>query len=290
MTAVASASAASVESRNRFRNGIIWSLRRELLENRSVTFGPLGAATIFLAGFIARLIRNPASTQPSTPAVGDPYMYAALVIMATTAIVGVFYCLDALYAERRDRSVLFWKSLPVSDTVTVLSKAAIPLVVLPFLTIAITVALHLVMLLSGSIVLELQGLNAAQLWQAVAPVDFAGRLVYHVIGIHALWYAPFFAWLLLASAWSRRAPFVWAGLPILAVIVVEKLVVGSTRFLDLIRSRAVGDPGGLSGSRDMLGHMDPGSYFGNPGLWTGLALSVVFLAAAVRIRRRSGPL
>ncbi len=64
----------------------------------------------------------------------QPYTFAAGCIMATAFIVGVFYCLDALHGERRDRSILFWKSLPVSDLTTVLSKASIPLVVLPLLS------------------------------------------------------------------------------------------------------------------------------------------------------------
>ena len=62
----------------------------------------------------------------------------------------MFYCLDALYGERRDRSILFWKSLPVSDLTTVLSKASIPIVVLPLLTFAVTVATQLIMLLSAA--------------------------------------------------------------------------------------------------------------------------------------------
>ena len=72
-----------------------------------------------------------------------PYSHAAMLLMVTAFIVGVFYCLDALHGERRDRSILFWKSLPVSDLTTVLSKASIPLVVLPLLVFAITVATQL---------------------------------------------------------------------------------------------------------------------------------------------------
>ena len=70
----------------------------------------------------------------------QPYDVAALLLMVTAFIVAVFYCLDALHGERRDRSILFWKSLPVSDLTTVLSKASIPLVVLPLIIFAITVA------------------------------------------------------------------------------------------------------------------------------------------------------
>ena len=70
-----------------------------------------------------------------------PFTFAALLLMFTTSfIVGVFYCVDALQGERRHRSILFWKSLPVSDlTTTVLSKASIPFAMLPQVTFAVTV-------------------------------------------------------------------------------------------------------------------------------------------------------
>ena len=71
-------------------------------------------------------------------ALAMPYSIAATLIIVTTLIVGGFYCLDALHGERRDRSILFWKSLPVSDLTTVLSKMTIPLVVLPLVAFAIS--------------------------------------------------------------------------------------------------------------------------------------------------------
>ena len=80
-----------------------------------------------------------------------PYDIAAMMLIFTAFIVGVFYCLDALHGERRDRSILFWKSLPVSDLTTLLSKATIPLIVLPLVTFAIIVATQVVMLLWTSV-------------------------------------------------------------------------------------------------------------------------------------------
>ncbi len=127
--------------------------------------------------------------------------------MLTTLLVGVFYCLDALHGERRDRSILFWKSLPVSDLTTVLSKASIPLVVLPLLTFAITVAMQWIMLLLSSAVLLGSGLSVATLWTQLSFVQMSLVLLYHLLTVHSLWYAPFYGWLLLVSGWARRAPF-----------------------------------------------------------------------------------
>ena len=159
---------------------------------------------------------------------------AALLIMATTLVVGVFYCLDALHGERRDRSILFWKSLPVSDLTTVLSKASIPLVVLPLLTFAITVVTQLIMLLLSSAVLLGSGLSVATLWTHLPLFQMSLMLLYHLLTVHALWYAPIYGWLLLVSAWARRAPFLWAVLPLLAIGRVEKIAFNTSHFAAML--------------------------------------------------------
>src|SRR6059036_3342060 len=144
-----------------------WSVRRELWENRSLYLAPLIVATFILFAFListigmpqrrrAVLLLDPAQQRA---AIVKPYDVAAMMLMLTALLVGVFYCLDALHGERRDRSILFWKSLPVSDLTTVLSKASIPLVVLPLISFAIIVATQLIMTLSSSTVLTANGLS-----------------------------------------------------------------------------------------------------------------------------------
>ena len=108
------------------------------------------------------------------------------------AVMGVYatwYLLDCLYADRRDRSILFWKSLPVSDLTTVLSKASIPLVVVPLVTFVIIVGLHLIMLVFSSLVLAMSGLGiAAQrtLW----PLFQMELVLLYGLTVMALWHAP----------------------------------------------------------------------------------------------------
>src|SRR6201997_3043916 len=96
-----------------------------------------------------------------TAELAKPYAYAGAMIILTGVIVAVFYCLEALHSERRDRSILFWKSLPVSDLTVVLSKASIPLVVLPLLAFAIVVATVLIMLLLSRLVMVGSGAPVA---------------------------------------------------------------------------------------------------------------------------------
>src|SRR5881394_4329460 len=138
-----------------------WSVRRELWENRSIYVVPLIVAAVALVGFLVSTFGMPERRQgvllldpaQQRAMIGAPYDVAAMMLIFTAFIVGVFYCLDALHSERRDRSILFWKSLPVSDLTTVLSKASVPLAILPLVIFGIIVALQLIMLLQTSGVL-----------------------------------------------------------------------------------------------------------------------------------------
>ena len=208
-----------------------WSIQRELWENRSIYLAPLAIATLFLLGFAISTFRLPGKLRSVSEldstrlhdTIIQPYHWASLLIMGATFIVAFFYCLDALYGERRDRSILFWKSLPVSDLTTVLSKMAIPLIVLPLLTVVITIATHWLMLLLSSIVVLASGMKLALLWTHLPLFQMWTMLLFHLLVVHGLYYAPFYAWMLLVSGWARRAPFLWALLPPLAIGFVEKI-------------------------------------------------------------------
>ncbi len=214
---------------------LYWSVRRELWENRSIYIAPLIVAALILfaflisstAGIWEKALRLDPAQQPDKLA--EPYTFAALLLMGTTLVVAIFYCLDALHGERRDRSILFWKSLPVSDLTTVLSKASIPLVVLPLLTFAITIATQWIMLLLSSAVLLASGQSPATLWTQLPFFQMSLMLLYHLLAVHSLWYAPMFAWLLLVSAWARRAAFLWAFLPLVGIGIVEKIAFNTTQ-------------------------------------------------------------
>jgi ABC-2 type transport system permease protein len=282
---------------------LYWSVRRELWESRSIYIAPLAVAALILAGFLISTVHLPEKMRAALALnpmqqhelIEQPYNFAALLIMGTTFIVAIFYCLDALYGERRDRSILFWKSLPVSDLTTVLSKASIPMVVLPLVTFAITVVTQGIMLLLSTAVLLGSGLSVATLWTNLPLWHMSVMLFYHLLSIHALWYAPIFGWLLLVSAWSRRAPFLWAALPLLAIGVVEKIAFNTSHFAAMLGQRIGAAPEHAahtagSMSMDSLTPLTPGQFLISPGLWIGLAVTAVFLAAAVRLRRYREPI
>ena len=281
---------------------LYWSVRRELWENRSLSIAPLVVAAFVFLGFVissigmpqrrrAVLLLNPVQQRA---AIAPPYHFAALLIMFVTFVVGIFYCLDALNGERRDRSILFWKSLPVSDRTTVLAKGSIPLVVLPLITFAVTVLLQLIMMLWSSVVLLPSGL-AATTWTRFDVFPQAAMLLYHLVVVHGVWWAPIWGWLLLVSAWSRRAPFLWAVLPLLAIGFVEKVAFNTTHFATLLQHRFLGGPNGMEAggggmSMASLTPATPVEFLASPGLWLGLAFAAICLAAAVRLRRYRAPI
>jgi len=287
---------------------LFWSIRRELWENRAIYIAPLAVAALIILGFFYSTLRMPAglliSTTVDTNGVVThtshgidpimPYTIAAGLIMGTTFLVGIFYCLDALYGERRDRSILFWKSLPISDLTIVLSKAAIPLVLLPLLTWAITVVTQSIMLLINVTIFHARGIDTGPIHSGLPLTQNSLMLLYHLVAIHALWYAPIWCWFLLVSAWARRTPLLWATLPPLALGVLEMITLRSGHVFEFLKYRFHGPEGSdvYSGGQSMSMQMplSPAHFLATPGLWAGLALAAVFLAAAVQLRRYRNPL
>ncbi len=280
-----------------------WSVRRELWENRSIYLAPLAAAGMALLGFlISMILPQRLGGLPALHSANErvsialPYDIAAGVMMATMILVIVFYCADALYGERRDRSILFWKSLPVSDLTTVLAKASIPFMVLPLITFAITIALQFIMLLLNSAALLASGGNVATLWTQLSVIQMWLLLLYHLVTAHLLWPAPVYCWVLLVSGWARRATLLWAALPIVAIAGFEKLVFQTSHFVALVGSRFIGDTPSAAFAppdtfpMDPMTHVTLGRFLSTPGLWVGLVIAAGFLAAAVRLRRHQGPI
>jgi ABC-2 type transport system permease protein len=172
-------------------------------------------------------------------------------------------------------------------------KASIPFVVLPLLSCAIAFVTQFIMLLVSSAVLAASGLSVANYWEQVSFLQASLLLLYHVMTVHVLGSAPIYGWLLLVSAWARRAAFLWAVLPPLAIGVLEKLLFNTAYFAAFVGRFFTG---GTEGSyapgtmpMDPATHLTPFRFLGTPGLWIGFAVTAAFLAAAVRLRRHREP-
>jgi ABC-2 type transport system permease protein len=282
-----------------------WSVRRELWENRSIYLAPLLVAAVVLFATSMSTIGLPKkmrnlptlSAAKQHSAIATPFSMAPAPIMLTTFLVGIFYCLDALYGERRDRSILFWKSLPVSDRTTVLSKMSIPLVVLPLIAFVLSVITQILLLELSTVVLLGNGLSPARLWSEFQFFQGLPIMLYGLT-VHVLWFAPAYAWLLLVSAWARRTPVLWATIPLFAIALLERMAFSTTYFGNMLKYRVVGamreafafSPNGRNGDIDHLSQLTPARYLSAPGLWVGLLFAAACLAAAVRLRRSREPI
>lgn len=305
-----SASSTAAESPNQSQAAtrpFYWSIWREVWENHSLYIAPAIVAVVGLIAFLFSTAGLPERRQAvlllgpdkARAAIEIPYDAVAMMLIFTAFIVGFFYCLDALYGERRDRSVLFWKSLPVSDFTTVLSKATIPLAILPLITFVIIVVTQVLMMIWTSIVLIAHGMSPVSTWTHVNLFWHSFVLVYGLIAL-SLWHAPIYGWLLVVSGWVRRATFLWAVLPFIALSMLERVVFNTSYVSKLIRHRLLGfapeafafDPTPREQHKvaiESIAQLTPERYLSSPGLWIGLLLAAALIAAAIRLRRYRDP-
>jgi len=274
------------------RNAIYWTLRRELWEYRAIYIGPLFIAALALIGFTYASFNHPALRFAHTAV---PYSMAASIVLVVCWFVGIFYASDTLHGDRRDRSILFWKSMPVSDLITVAVKFAIPLVVIPLVGSAVAVVTQLLMLVISSAFAAASGADISLPWSAW-PIFKQTLVMLYGVGIHALWFAPIYAWLMLVSAWVPRAVLLFAVLPFFAFFAFEKLSLGTAWLLGAINYRIFGGmtegftAGALRRPVTELSQLDPARFFSNPNLWYGLVFAGACFALALWRRRFSEPI
>lgn len=225
------------------------------------------------------------------------------------AFVVFFYCLGALYDERKDRSVLFWKSLPVSDRDTVLSKAVSAAIVAPLLACAAgLITMFGFLLIASAVVLVHGGNPVTLLWGPGSPLAITGKVVAS-LPVYAVWALPTIGWLLLCSAWARSKPFLWAVMiPLFAAIFVSwfdlmalfeldsswfwkhvfarslfSTVPGSDLFFGDDLS-ALGNDGADDVQRLLSLRVAYGAFL-RPDIWIGAAAGIAMIFAAIRLRR-----
>ncbi|HKS56320.1 MAG TPA: hypothetical protein VJS12_13600 [Steroidobacteraceae bacterium] len=294
-----------------------WSVMRELWENRSLTVAPLipGAlallAIVWVAianwGEIRALAQVPAQMLGQGVTIGFGAIAYAISIIMHVAVF--FYLLDALQGERKDRSVLFWKSMPVSDTTTVLSKIFTALFVSGAIVVAVAVVTILTLLVVASLIALIAGVNPLPAWGGAQLVQTTVAIIYWQFAI-ALWYAPVAGWLLLVSAWAKRVTILWAVFIPVAVAVFERVAMRTHYVQDAINSRLndpvlmalaprakgaqlIVDGDGINAHgvpHRVLDLLDPVGFFSNPWLWVGLIVAAGFVAASIWMRRYREPL
>jgi ABC-2 type transport system permease protein len=280
-----------------------WSLRRELFEHRAIYLAPVAGAALALFGVVISSWKIPGRVTAAIAnhAQGEhlmiPYSFVAMGVIVLSCIVGVLYSLDALHGERRDRSILFWKSLPVSDATTVLSKAAVALLVLPVVMFVVVFAGQLLALAWSSIVVLLSGQNPMDLWSRL-DLFFMWFMLVYGFAFLALWYAPVVGWFLLVGGWAKRLPILWAIAPFIGGSIIERIAFNSQHFYRFWQHRLAGGfsqafftiKTGKPVPVDGMADLDLSRSYGNPEMWLGLLVAALFIFAAIRLRRSRSPL
>jgi ABC-2 type transport system permease protein len=228
------------------------------------------------------------------------------LISVVFAFVVFFYCLGALYDDRRDRSFLFWKSLPISDTSTVLSKVIAAGLIAPIAVVICGVLTGLAMLIMFSIALSFHGVSVWSLLVLAHPFQMIGFLI-GSIPLYLLWALPTVGWLMLCSSWARTKPFLWAVvIPVaLGVMISWFNLLGTEGFRSAWYWREIVArilfsvfPGGWlqhSASTELgkdpasIGHFfsltNSYAVLGTADIWIGAAAGIAMLAGAVWFRR-----
>jgi len=314
-------------------NTMKWLIQREYWENKGMVFwAPAIVGTLMIAFTVIMLI---AGNNIETHLDGDKmarlseltmqergaltggaaaaFPMVAMPLYVMMAFLIFFYCLNALYDDRRDRSILFWKSLPVSDTLTVLSKAGMAMVAVPVIVAVISFVTSLTMLLLGTLFMAFKGVNLFGELLASPAFWLSPFRMLSLVPVYLLWALPTVGWLLMVSSWARSKVFLWAvGAPLLSGALLAwanhafKLGLQIEWYFQNVVLRLLGSvlPGAWflfnESSRQAMEHVDdrsnPGAAVGqfyneayaslaSPTLWVGVAAGVAMIAAAIWLRR-----
>jgi ABC-2 type transport system permease protein len=276
-------------------------IRREFWEHRALWIAPLSVALLLLLGAIIGKVNFDSSLaalpEQRRALFGVGMAYAALPQFITLGIITWMYAGDCLYTERKDRSILFWKSMPVSDTLTVLSKLLVVTVVVP-LGIYLVSALTTLLMSGIYLVRAWEDHSGEVFWDSGTWLRIQGiSLIALIAGV--LWYAPVTAFLMLVSAWARRSAQLWVLLPPVVLIMMERIALGTNHVMDVVLYRlgavfAQANPR-FPGPDEAAGHgrtlnllfasVDPFPLFANVDLWLGLLVAALLIVATIRIRQ-----
>lgn len=284
-------------------NTYSWLVRRELWENRAIWIVPciIGAA-LTLAALFGRADISDLSSSAQNPAVGGMVLFAfGVTFFVVMGIYSSWYLLDCLYADRKDRSVLFWKSLPVSDTATVLAKLLTGLVVIPL--VYFFAADVSTLLIAFIISVRARATFGSGLWQPDVWLQLQALWLYLIV-TSAVWYLPVAGWLVVVSAWAKRAVMLWSVLPPLALFLLERWFFGTHVLGTAFGNRIMGyvshafhdghgawvstvvDSDTISRPQSVWSLLDPVGFVSSSQTWIGLIVGIAFIAGAIQLRLR----
>lgn len=295
-------------------------VRREIWEHRSIWVTPAAVAAVVTLLVIAMVVAIGAFGEAMNADIGKVAdmtapenvrraALAAMLVGNTSIFVFamwfliVFYCLDALYAERRDKSILFWRSLPITDAETVVSKLIVVFLAIPLATFAAVAISSLLNLIIVSVwLLTVDASPARMIWGAVPLFDTWAAILSILLAM-TIWMAPLIGWFLFVSAWAKKGPLLRAVLPIAMLPILEYIVFRSWNFGEAILTRLRIDTlpifdgvrrfgfdeddlhSMLSENISLVSWLDYGSFLTSLEVWAGIVICGLFAGGAVYLRR-----
>lgn len=297
-----------------------WTLaKREVWEHKSLWIVPIVVACLVVLGslyggvsLIVAAHRGVITVNNIGVVGGDARggLHVAMLAMAGFFNVVMlfmvwFYLMDSLYADRKDRSVLFWRSMPVSDTATVLSKLFTGMVTAPAFMFMLVVITEVIAGIIFTIAAGVVGVNLFHEAFYPGTIILNWILLAFALIQQSLWLLPYWGWFLLCSAWAKKLVLAWAVLIPLGVILLELIVFRSHYLSDSILGhigRGVMLIGGYQFS-NTHGNFQTGVHmFGPPGqtvisfgsvahmfalpeMWIGVGIGIIFILGAIWLRR-----
>ena len=208
-------------------------------------------------------------------------------ILLTVGFGLLAYSLSTFADERKDRSLIFWRSLPVSDLTTVLSKVFIVTLIVPLMVIPYIILLQLVAMTSASIFFATNDIvSFSWLWGSYIITDWF-RIIFS-LWAQALWSLPLFLWLMLAGTYAAR-PIAGAIVPPVILIVLEGIIFKTNLVLEFIEnrigfwSRSDSFPKEYQEIR-VVDISDILLLFSTQAFWIGIVASVILVAGIVYVR------
>jgi ABC-2 type transport system permease protein len=276
-----------------------WLIRREFWEFRATWLIPavVGGVLIFAALF-GRVDLSAFDERLAQMNMGTIFLVGmGALFYLVMWVYASWYLMDCLYNDRRDHSILFWKSLPVSDTQTVLSKVLMGLAIIP---LVFMLAADVTSLLMAFVISVRARTFSAVLWHPQTWLQMQVLWLY-VIVTTAIWYLPIAGWLLLVSAWAKRAVMLWTLLPPFALYLIEKYththLVQDVLWQRLVGYAAVAYHGNEQWINDNMSEaatgpvsvwrfINPSGFLSSLDVWIGLAVGVAMIVGTIQLRMR----
>jgi ABC-2 type transport system permease protein len=284
-------------------NTSTWLIRREFWENRAIWMIPAVFGGLLILAALFGQVSIPKLTSPAEmrEAAAAYQVVVGAMFFVVMSVYATWYLLDCLYTDRKDRSILFWKSLPISDARTVLIKLLVGMLVIPLVYFA---AADVTALLAAFILsIRARASLGSALWQPQAWWQIQVLWVYSMV-VTAIWYLPIAGWLMLVSAWAKRAVMLWAVLPPLVLYILERAFFGTHMLGHLLNRRLLGlVPVAFNGDKHMwtegsgvvdnggvpisVWHLiNPSGFFTSAETWIGAAVGAILIVGAIQLRMR----